>query len=53
MRPYANIGTSSIYEPTYEISFIITNTGKMSGSEVPQLYLTFPAEAQEPPKLLR
>ncbi|CAF5104892.1 unnamed protein product [Rotaria magnacalcarata] len=25
----------------------------MSGSEVPQLYLTFPAEAQEPPKLLR
>ncbi|CAF3530561.1 unnamed protein product [Rotaria socialis] len=53
MRPYANIGTSSLNEPAYEITFIITNTGKMSGSEVAQLYLTFPAEAQEPPKLLR
>jgi len=53
MRPYSNFGSSRLYEPVYEITFIITNTGKVDGSEVPQLYLGFPAEAEEPPKVLR
>jgi beta-glucosidase len=53
MRPYANFGSSRLYEPAYEITFMITNTGKLEGSEVPQLYLGFPAEAEEPPKVLR
>jgi beta-glucosidase len=53
MRPYANFGSSSLYEPAYEITFTVTNIGKVSGSEVPQLYLGFPAEAEEPPKVLR
>jgi beta-glucosidase len=53
MRPYANFGSSTLYEPAYEIKFTVTNTGKVDGSEVPQLYLGFPAEAQEPPKVLR
>jgi beta-glucosidase len=52
MRPYANFGSSTLYEPAYEIKFTINNTGKVDGSEVPQLYLGFPAEAQEPPKVL-
>ncbi|CAF4438795.1 unnamed protein product [Rotaria sp. Silwood2] len=53
MRSYANIAASRIYMPVYEITFTIINTGKVYGSEVPQLYLGFPAEAQEPPKVLR
>ena len=53
MKPYANIVPLKVHEPVYEITFIVTNTGKMYGSEVPQLYLSFPAEAQEPPKVLR
>ncbi|CAF4880675.1 unnamed protein product [Rotaria sp. Silwood1] len=52
-RSYANIGISRFYEPIYEITFVITNTGKVYGSEVPQLYLGFPSEAEEPPKVLR
>ena len=53
MRTYANIGTSMLYEPVYEITFTVSNTGKVFGSEVPQLYLGFPTEAAQPPKILR
>jgi beta-glucosidase len=42
-----------LYEPVYAVSFTVTNTGPVDGSEVPQLYLGFPAEAAEPPKVLR
>ncbi len=52
-RSYTNIGASKLYKSVYQITFIITNTGKIDGSEVPQLYLGFPAEAEEPPKVLR
>lgn len=52
-RSYSNPAASSIYEPVYEITFWVTNTGTMAGSEVPQLYIGFPAEAEEPPKVLR
>ena len=31
----------------------ITNTGKMSGKEVAQLYVGFPQKSNEPPKLLK
>jgi hypothetical protein len=44
---------SKFYEPVYTITFTITNTGKIDGSEVPQLYLGLPQEAAEPPKILR
>ena len=52
-RSYSNFGSSGLYDPVYEIKFTITNTGKMNGSEVAQLYLGFPAEAQQPSKILR
>jgi beta-glucosidase len=35
------------------IHFKLTNTGSREGAEVAQLYLGFPAAAQEPPKQLR
>ncbi|CAF3998101.1 unnamed protein product [Rotaria sp. Silwood1] len=53
IRPYNNIIASKIYMPVYEITFTIINTGNLYGSEVPQLYLGFPATAQQPPKVLR
>ncbi|CAF4169933.1 unnamed protein product [Rotaria sordida] len=53
MRPYTNIVASRMYMPIYEITFTVTNTGKVYGSEVPQLYLGFPTTAQQPPKVLR
>ena len=35
------------------LSIDITNTGPITGSTVPQLYITFPQSAKEPPKILR
>lgn len=42
-----------LFEDVYEISFEVKNTGGVDGYEVPQLYLGFPAQAGEPPKVLR
>ena len=35
------------------VSFTVTNSGKVAGTEVAQLYLGFPAAAGEPPKQLK
>jgi beta-glucosidase len=35
------------------VSVEITNTGYLSGAEIPQLYVSFPPEAKEPPKILK
>lgn len=42
-----NSGSSKV------ISFKITNTGGVKGTEKPQLYLGYPGGAGEPPKVLR
>jgi hypothetical protein len=51
MRTYADIASSRLYEPAYEIKFSISNTGKVNGSEVSQRYRGFSSEAEEPPKI--
>ena len=38
---------------TQVIKFIVTNTGALAGTEIPQLYLEYPANAGEPKKVLR
>ncbi|KAJ6133532.1 Glycoside hydrolase family 3 [Penicillium samsonianum] len=43
----------SIYDVIATVTADITNTGKHTGSEVAQLYVEFPANEEEPPKLLR
>lgn len=53
MSPYMNKALSEFYDPVYNITFTIKNTGNVNGSEVAQLYLAFPAEANEPAKILR
>jgi beta-glucosidase len=36
-----------------DVSFELANTGTLAGTEVAQLYLSFPPEVGEPPRLLR
>lgn len=42
-----------LYENIGFVSFVVENSGAMDGNEVSQLYLGFPASAEEPPKILR
>ena len=35
------------------MSFNVQNTGEYAGTEIPQVYLHFPDEADEPPSVLR
>ena len=35
------------------VSFTLKNTGSVAGTEIPQLYLSYPASAGEPPRVLR
>lgn len=35
------------------VKIVIKNTGRFDGAEIPQLYLSFPEIADEPPQLLR
>ncbi|CAF1285611.1 unnamed protein product [Adineta ricciae] len=53
LSAYANQHLLKFYDPAYNITFTITNTGERDGSEVAQLYLSFPEEAAQPPKILR
>jgi beta-glucosidase len=39
--------------PSLTATFTIKNTGSIYGAEIAQLYLGFPADAGEPPKVLR
>jgi beta-glucosidase len=39
--------------PAYTISFTVTNSGSVNGTEIPQLYLGFPSNSGEPKMVLR
>ncbi|KAF7309113.1 Fn3-like domain-containing protein [Mycena kentingensis (nom. inval.)] len=46
-------GPAELYTSLATVSFTLTNTGRVAGSEVAQLYLTFPERYAEPPRILR
>ncbi len=50
---YTSFAFSGLSVKGSEVSFTVRNTGKRAGAEVPQLYLTFPAAAGEPPLQLK
>jgi beta-glucosidase len=50
---YTTFKYSSLHASASEVSFKIENTGSRDGTEIPQLYIAFPAEAGEPPLVLR
>ncbi|WVW82363.1 hypothetical protein I302_104370 [Kwoniella bestiolae CBS 10118] len=43
----------SLHKPRWTVSVDVTNTGDVLGCDIPQLYLSYPEEAGEPPKVLR
>lgn len=46
-------GPASLYNTAFTVTYAIINTGGVDGNEVSQVYIDFPAEASEPPKVLR
>jgi len=46
-------GNTLIYDDALDITFKVRNTGSVDGAEVAQLYIGFPEDANEPPKVLR
>jgi hypothetical protein len=50
---YSTFAYSDLKVTPGAISATITNNGSVAGSEAAQLYLGYPAEAGEPPKVLR
>ncbi|KAM5539610.1 hypothetical protein V8D89_006719 [Ganoderma adspersum] len=53
--PNVDGGSTAIWlhRPAFEVSFNVSNTGNVTGGEIPQLYLHFPSSAGEPPSVLR
>ncbi|KAG1762841.1 glycoside hydrolase family 3 protein [Suillus occidentalis] len=42
-----------LHEPAFQVTFKVTNTGTVSGTEIPQLYIHHPSSASEPPSVLK
>ncbi|CAL1705089.1 unnamed protein product [Somion occarium] len=50
------VGSSAaiwLHRPAVQVKFTVTNTGKIAGGEIPQLYIQHPASAGEPPSVLK
>lgn len=46
-------GQADLFSEVITVSTNLTNSGSLAGSEVAQLYLSFPEEASQPPRVLR
>ncbi|KAG2752813.1 glycoside hydrolase family 3 protein [Suillus brevipes Sb2] len=45
--------TEGLHEPAFQVTFKVTNTGTVSGTEIPQLYIHHPSSASEPPSVFK
>ena len=52
-RPHLIILHRRLHDPVVNVSFMLTNTGATTGTEIPQLYTFPPASAQQAPRNLR
>ncbi|KAG1793815.1 fibronectin type III-like domain-containing protein, partial [Suillus subaureus] len=51
--PIAEGSSSALWrEPAFQVTFKVTNTGPVSGMEIPQ-YIHFPSSASKPPSVLK
>jgi beta-glucosidase len=50
---FTTFNYSSLKATPTKVSFVVTNTGLVTGTEVTQLYLAFPPSAGEPPQQLK
>jgi beta-glucosidase len=46
-------GAEDLFEEVATVTASITNSGDVTGAEVAQLYIAFPASAEQPPRQLR
>lgn len=51
--PTVEGGRKDLWDDLVGISVTVTNTGDVAGAEVPQVYVTFPEDAESPPMQLR
>lgn len=42
-----------LHRPMFDVTFNVKNTGRLQGTEIPQLYVQFPWNSGEPPNVLR
>ncbi|WVQ62137.1 uncharacterized protein L199_000275 [Kwoniella botswanensis] len=52
-RKLGSFTQESLHRPRWTVSVDVTNTGDVLGCDIPQLYLSYPKDAGEPPKVLR
>lgn len=50
---FSNTSTNQLYDVVGTAEVTVTNSGNVTGSEVVQIYLSYPDSAGEPPKVLR
>lgn len=46
-------GLADLYDEVITVTATVENTGSLAGAEVAQLYVSFPAEAEQPARILR
>lgn len=46
-------GSADLFDDVVTVTVTIANTGSLDGQEIAQLYLSFPAEAEQPARILR
>ncbi|KAL4953490.1 glycoside hydrolase superfamily [Aspergillus filifer] len=46
-------GNEDLFDEVVKVTTTISNTGKVAGAEVAQLYVSFPKEAEQPARILR